>query len=397
MKKILFFAVLVSILAPVREATAHARSMSYSRWEFDAAGATVRLRVSRLELTRFPTGQAEPSYFTSRLQLLRDGEPCAPGEATRIATASGDWTVYRWRIDCAEGGSRAIRSAVMDDVISTHAHFARIESEAGGQAVEIREKLLTRTDPVWELGDRIAASSGGSSLLDYVLLGASHILSGWDHLAFVAVLLLFAASAREVAVMVTGFTVAHSLTLALAVLGVVRPEPIAVEIHIGFSIALVAAENIWLMIGKDRWIPGLFTAALLGAMTIAVAGFGALGPWAWFGLAIFSICHFRLLDLSPNPARLRAGVTFAFGLVHGLGFAGALMELQLPAGRLVPALFGFNVGVELVQLLVIAMAWPVLASLKKGGAAGSSRLLSEWGSAALFGLGIFWVVFRTWG
>jgi hypothetical protein len=77
---------------------------------------------------------------------------------------------------------------------------------------------------------------------------------------------------------------------------------------------------------------------------------GAVGPSTLLGLALFTACHLGLLAASERPARLRALVAFAFGLIHGFAFAGVLAEMDLPRARLVPALVGFNVGVELGQL-----------------------------------------------
>jgi hypothetical protein len=236
----------------------------------------------------------------------------------------------------------------------------------------------------------------GTSVWGYVRLGAEHIAGGWDHLAFVFALLLLAGSLREVVTLVTGFTLAHSLTLGLAVLGVFRPESSAVEILIGFSIALVAAENNWLVGGKDRWVPSVFVGFLLAGLVLAAAGSGALFPAAWAGMALFSACHFFLLAGSERPERLRAAVAFAFGLVHGFGFAGVLMEMELPLNRLLPGLFGFNVGVELGQLAAVALAWPLVHWLERRRPA-AYRFFAETGSAAVFGLGIFWLVTRTWG
>jgi hypothetical protein len=121
---------------------------------------------------------------------------------------------------------------------------------------------------------------------------------------------------------------------------------------------------------------------------------GTLAAYAWIGLALFSACHFAQLRRSSRPARLRAALAFAFGLVHGFGFAGVLMELELPATRLVPALFGFNLGVELGQLAVVAIAWPALALLERRSPE-AYRRVAETGSAVIFALGTFWLVARN--
>jgi len=194
---------------------------------------------------------------------------------------------------------------------------------------------------------------------------------------------------------VTAFTVAHSVTLGLAVLGVVRPEGAAVEALIGYSIALVAAENSWLLAGRGRAVPALVTAGLLALAALSAAGIGAVSAAGLVGLALFSLCHFGLLARVERPARLRAAVAFAFGLVHGFGFAGVLAEMSLPVGRVVPALFGFNVGVEIGQLGVVAVAWPLLRVLARRGGDGAYRAVAELGSAAICGLGLYWFVTRT--
>ena len=107
--------------------------------------------------------------------------------------------------------------------------------------------------------DQPAASGStvgaGTSLGEYIALGIEHILTGYDHLAFLLALLLIGSSLGEVAKVVTGFTVAHSITLGLTILGYVRPEARSVEALIGLSIALVAAENVWL--GLDKAMPSV--------------------------------------------------------------------------------------------------------------------------------------------
>jgi len=163
---------------------------------------------------------------------------------------------------------------------------------------------------------------------------------------------------------------------------------------IAASIALVAAENGWLLAGRDRIVPALCVGAFLAAAAAALLQLGTLGPALWLGLALFTACHFALLRDSQNPARLRAALAFAFGLLHGFGFAGVLMDLSLPPEHLVRALFGFNIGVEIGQLAVVAVAWPLLALLGRFRPA-AARLTAEVASAAILALGVFWLAERA--
>ena len=140
----------------------------------------------------------------------------------------------------------------------------------------------------------------------YLQLGFRHIIpEGFDHILFVLGIFLLATELKPVLVQVTSFTVAHSVTLGLAMSGVLLVSPRIVEPLISLSIAYVAIENI-----------------VIGRLTL------------W-----------------------RPAVVFGFGLFHGMGFAGALRELRVPQGQFFPALVSFNVGIELAQLSIIAAAF----------------------------------------
>jgi hypothetical protein len=398
------FPVLLALLATVASlgiaatAAAHGRSVSYSTWDLDADGARVRARISRLELTRLaldPVASQQQSdrvgrLLAAQLQMFAAGRRCEPAGAPTPLAASPGQVVYAWRLECPGAGPRSIRSELLLGAAPSHLHFARVTRE--GSSVE---RVLTQAEPTWELFDAATERpSRGTSFVDYLGIGVRHILSGWDHLAFVLALLLLAVTVREVVALVTGFTVAHSITLGLAVLGVVRPEIRVVEALIGFSIALVAAENTWLLAGRGRAIPLLVTSSLV---TLAVLNVSALPRLAAAGLALFAACHFAMLRASSRPARLRAAVAFAFGLIHGFGFAGVLAEMSLPAERLVPALVGFNLGVEAGQLVVVVVAWPLLRLIARQFGAPAERLVVEFGSAVICGLGTFWFVTRAFG
>lgn len=152
-----------------------------------------------------------------------------------------------------------------------------------------------------------ANQSNWSIARQYLMLGIEHILYGLDHLLFVASLMLIVRDWRVLVKTITAFTIAHSLTLALATFGLVTLPSAPVEAMIALSILLVAAEAVRMERGKT-------------SLTIT---------WPWV-------------------------VAFGFGLLHGFGFAGAMVDLGLPQSDIPLALFAFNVGVEIGQLLFIA-------------------------------------------
>ncbi len=176
----------------------------------------------------------------------------------------------------------------------------------------------------------------------YTMLGIEHILTGFDHLMFVIGLLLLVGFERRLIVTITAFTVAHSLTLASAALGLLTLRPPPVEATIALSIMLVAGE--------------------------------------------------ALRDRQTLSRRWPALVAFLFGLVHGLGFAGALKEVGLPEQHLWVALLTFNVGVELGQLMTVGLAWAVHRALRDMPAMAKAR------QALLYGIGsmaAYWSLTRV--
>lgn len=387
------FLVAALLLAFAGSASAHRRGESYSDWVLEAAGgqagATVRAQASQLELTRLQLDPAQADYLEragavlrSDLQLWSDAGRCRPGPAAAKLGADG-WVSAQWTVRCPGATGLAIRSRLFQAVAPSHLHFTRARLADGA----VLERVLTHAEPAFVIGE---PPDVAASLARYVQLGVGHILSGWDHVAFVLALVLLATRLAEVALLATGFTLAHSLTLAAAVLGWADVREDAVEAVIGFSIALVAAENLWLRAGRDR-ATGWLAAAVLAAL--AALGATQLSPVLLAGLALFTACYFALLRRAQRPLRLRIAVAFVFGLVHGFGFADALTPLQLPPDRIAAGLLGFNVGVELGQLLVIAVAWPLLQALGRRPAA--RQWTGDVASAAICALGTFWFVTRA--
>ena len=401
-------------LAPL--AVAHGRSVSYSSWEIDSRGAVVTVRLRLLELSRLgpealpPGSVRDPNAFSlpdlsarrfpTDLVLIADDELCQPDPIAQRRPDEPGWVRYRWRLECPpDAGSLVIRSRILLDVAPSHMHFARVRFV--GNRARVREQVLTEASPEFEIrrpGDDASPGDSkgeiGSRLVDYLQLGIEHILTGWDHLAFVFGLLLLASRFGEVARLVTGFTLAHSLTLALAVQGLVHPRAAAVEAVIAFSVALVAIEKGWILCGRNRVVPIAVLTGLASLGLASMMGWTSLPVLTIVGLVLFSACYFSLASRSDSEW-LRVCLTFAFGLVHGFGFAGILIEMTLPTDRLVPALIGFNLGVELGQIGVVLLLWPLLRFGSRLASKDTTRLASEISAAALCGLGLYWLAVRV--
>jgi hypothetical protein len=226
----------------------------------------------------------------------------------------------------------------------------RYAARYGGSVLRVDE--ADRIDAAWLLagqesvpyaiGEGFRERTLVDVLLEYMVLGFTHILpKGLDHILFVLGLFLLSTRKGPLLIQVTAFTVAHTLTLALAVYGVVSLPRSIVEPLIAASIAYVAFENI----------------------------------------------------LTPQLKPWRAWVVFGFGLLHGLGFAGVLQELGLPREHLLPALASFNVGVELGQLAVIALAFLAAGIAGRNQSWYRPRVVIP-ASATIAAVAVFWTVQR---
>lgn len=383
---------IVSLNGVANEAVAHSRPLSYSRWQVDARTVRVRLQVSTADLRSVlaadPTGTAELEASAARalqrgLTLSSAAGGCRPRPAQHEA-ALGGWEIWSWVYDCPSRESLKVEFGFAELLLAGHRHLVRVDDASG-----IRDLVLELASPSCELTPR-AGSHGSFSR--YVALGVEHLWTGWDHIAFLLGLLLLADNVRQIVSLVTSFTLAHSVTLALAAFRFIVPVPSATETLIAFSVSLVAAENTWLLTNRGWGIPG---SLVIGCVVLMLVG-GGLGVVSICGLVLFTICHFALLWRPQPDATLRMLVAFAFGLIHGLGFAGAMNELDLPRAALVRALFGFNSGVELGQLSIVMLLWPIFRFVNRFGL-DAVRLCQLTLTALICGLGVFWFVVRNFG
>jgi hypothetical protein len=227
-------------------------------------------------------------------------------------------------------------------------------------------------------------------------MGIMHIFTGVDHQAFLLGLILLSRRLRDLAFVVTGFTLGHSATLALAVTGIFRPHAEFIDALFGLTIALVGAECLAENTRRPA-VVALGVAGLLLAMAIAhLFGFGGLPVLLLLGSGLFAANYLMIAGHLRDAARLRLVVTLVFGLIHGFGFAANLLEMKLPVGHLAQLLLGFNLGVEIGQLTLVIAVIALAALLVRQGWSLPRRLVADFGAAFLMGLGLFWFVSRSY-
>jgi hydrogenase/urease accessory protein HupE len=357
-------AVLLALAAPCGRVAAHQVELSSARLELSADRA-VRLelamkgsdvdRVAGTKIVDMQTGLVDAgrlaastapivTYVTAHIGVVSaDGAPCRLAPVTVAPDEDGIVARLAWSCDAA-GGDLVYRSTLLVDAEPAARQVVLI---GGGK--EPAQALLdaTRTE--------LRLTAPPPTLLEvigrYSEAGIEHIFLGYDHIAFLIAIVLWARRLWPVVKIVTAFTIAHSITLSLAALGIIVVPSVIVEPAIAASIVFVAVENFFSRDIDRRWRD-----------------------------------------------------TFGFGLIHGFGFAAALQEFGLPRGNIAAALGAFNLGVEIGQVAIVSLVIPALILLDRAFASPSVTshapalrpaplvyLLS--GGIAV--LGCYWVLERT--
>ncbi len=315
----------------VPAAEAHRPGLSYARIDGDTLSLTfarpelgMRLPVADLDAARVIIADAT----IDKASVTASGVPCEIGDPT-VRDVQGDGIEIFARLDCPAGTRWQFTAAYLSDFEPGHRHYL----EAAGQPIAV----LDAGNPVVEFASLANRTDVAKQFLG---LGVEHIWTGYDHLLFLFGLLLTAPTLRTMLLIVTGFTIAHSITLTLAALEIVHLPPGVVEPAIALSILWVGIENLW-----------------------------------------------------KPPARRRVLLTFLLGLIHGFGFAGLLIELGLPRTSLVLALFSFNGGVELGQAAIVAGVLPLFLWLRRFGWWEAKAIPAL--SVGVASAGAFWFIQRV--
>jgi hydrogenase/urease accessory protein HupE len=326
-------------------ALAHQPSVSYGELSVRGSSVAVVLRFSiwdlraamRIDDPAHPPLGALTRLLLEPIRVEAQGRACALESRVTAAPEGEDGLALTARWSCPETvEDLSVRAGFIEALPPGHTHLARVDFGQG----EVSQRVAQADDPSFEAR---RARSASREFGRFLLLGVEHIFTGYDHIAFLVGLLLLGGTVRELVKIVTAFTAAHSLTLALATLGVLTPSPRLIEPLIAASIVFVGAENLWAL--RTR-----------GAET---------------------------------ALRHRWMITFAFGLVHGFGFASVLRALQLPRAVLATGLVSFNLGVEVGQIAIVLLAFPLLRRVR------ALPRFAAAGSAAIALLGAIWTLQRV--
>ena len=386
-------------LAGASAAFAHTRSESHSDWQIEGTHIETTVAIPEIEVKRLGppnstiTNEQVARYMQGKATVTADGKPCAnPGGAKALA-ATGQFRRVQYEFDCPTDKNMKLGFTGFFELVPSHTDFAQI-SQAGHGFVEQLFQNDSRVIPVGGPSSEQELRQAG--FFKYVSMGIMHIFTGVDHMSFLVGLILLSKRTKDLLFVVTGFTIGHSCTLALAVTGILRPHGEYIDALVAFTIAMVGAENIGVATGK----PGI-VAAGMGGMLILMAlgkvlGFGGLPALLTLGAGIFAANYLMISGHLANAARIRLVVTLVFGLIHGFGFAAGLLEMKLPQDKLAELLFGFNIGVEIGQVCVVLTVLGVTALLIKLKMGLPRRLVVDLASAGLVGIGLYWFLGRAY-
>ena len=366
MKRVAAVLLLALACAP---ALAHKPSDAYLTIERDGATLTARFDFALRDLDNALTLDANgdgaitwgevrakhdaiAAYVAERIGVASAGERCAL-EVTRHALdthTDGTYAVLSLAGRCPQSGpTLTVDYRVFADIDPQHRGLLNFVERGQSRSV-----VFGADHPQWVIGGDAAGPL--LQFVTYVDEGMWHIWLGFDHILFLVSLLLpavlilregawkpapsFRAAFVDVARVVTAFTLSHSITLSLAALGIVALPSRWVESAIALSVVLAALNNLFPLVANGRWI-----------------------------------------------------AAFGFGLLHGFGFASALADLGLPSGSLARSLAGFNIGVELGQLAIVAAFLPLAYALR--GTRTYRRLVLRGGSAAIAAIAAVWLAERA--
>lgn len=400
MKKLLnLFCATLVFLSSGAPAFAHTRSETHSSWQ--VAGSTVRLQftVPDLESQRLtpdgamPTMDAEGKYVASHVGAFSGDKACPMTQGPRPVSSAGGYRRFEFTFECPSAADVKVHSSAWFELVSSHTNFAQIQTESG----DFVEELITIDQQTLD----VTSASGASPLqyagfFDFVGMGIMHIFTGIDHMSFMLGLVLISRRVRDLLFVVTGFTIGHSITLALAVTGLLRPEAQYIDALVALTIALIGAENL-----GDATHRPLTVALGLGGILFVMAGFKYFGApvtlpmTLLIGGGIFTANYLMLTGHLKDAGRVRLVVTLVFGLIHGFGFAATLLQERLPTNRLAELLVGFNVGVEIGQVTVVLSALGVAYLLVKTKLGLPRAIFTDLAASFLVAEGLYWFLGRT--
>ena len=367
---ILFF-----LLSPLN---AHYFSESFSKWNVVDNKVEANFSLLTLESTRifqvenyqkimFEENLSETDvfkiYLSQHLKVTSEGKSCSLVDEIKELNSQEGSLNLSLNFECPSNKEIKIINNALFNLVQSHIHIARIYIDNNLYT----EKALFFNDQSIDLNEEKENNSFSNSFYKFFSLGLDHILSGYDHLLFILGLLLLVTNLKRLLLVITGFTIGHSLTLSLSVINIIQVKSSLVEALIGYTIMFVGLEYLYKE-NKDHRVSMIFITTL--SLLLLIFG-NLINPnFPYFlilGILLFSLGYFYLLKNLNSENNLLSIITIIFGLIHGFGFGGFLLGSKISSENIFSGLLGFNLGVEVGQIifvLLILLIYKLLMTLK---------------------------------
>lgn len=360
----IIFSLLVLFISS-QTASAHYFSESYSNWIINKHKISANFSILKLEATRIlqidsyqelgkegnlSEGEVFLEYFKERIAVFSTGVKCKSDKQATLVNGKEEYLNIEISFLCSSSNQIKIINNVLFDIAQSHVHLSRIKMND-----DILEKALFYNDQTIEVDDLIDTNdiTFFSKVTKFIYSGVIHILSGFDHLIFLLGLLILTQNIRHIFIAITGFTIGHSITLALAALDIVVPNTFMIEALIGFTILFISTEY---MLKEARSYMPILSILLLILFFVGLSTLFleiSISLISVIGLILLTIGYFGITSSLTNNANFRIIITSLFGLIHGFGFGAFLLNSDFDKSNAIAALFGFNLGVELGQIIFV--------------------------------------------
>ena len=381
-----------------QEAFAHTRSVSYSSWLITNDEIVMTFSAPAREVTKLKEYKTlYPDLSASLNKHLLDSIILNPEgslvKSKSLIAEQGTIAIeHTYKIKA--NSLLTIEMNAFYEVSSNHTHYATHKT-TNGKNRSIILNQNNRSFEVTSTSKNLKDESFQAVLLGYINLGFTHILSGFDHLVFLLVLLLLCRSLKELIFTATGFTIGHSITLFLAASNLLIPNTKIIESLIGLTIVIAAIEAIRLPIIELKKLRMLSVCLFVSIFLISFFTSYINNSLLIIGMGLLTISYLRLIEDENASSKYRPLLATIFGVIHGFGFANILNEIGIIKANFLLALLGFNLGVELGQILVLSVLWYIYVHVKKNMKNIHFAEIRSLLSSILLAIGLYWFITRS--
>lgn len=382
------------------ESVAHTKSVSYSTWNIQEDQIILNFTVSSREITKLREYQINypnlnDSLKSHLIQKIHSDQIKSEPLINVLNTEIG-MTGLSLIFDTNQFEKYIFDMNIFFEEIPGHIHYARINHHIG----QMRTLVLNQNNHEIIIFSELSAveeQKWFDSFKQYIGLGFTHILEGIDHLLFLLALLILCKSFKSLVFAATGFTIGHSLTLGLAASDIVIPEVNIIESLIGWTIILASIESINLPRHELRKIQSGVLLIVIAMILLSTLNINELKIGFILGLGMLTLAILKLGEEPDQSEKLRPMLAIIFGTIHGFGFANILSEISLDRTNFLVSLLGFNIGVEIGQILVLVIMWGLMSFLATKILSNNIKKITGLVSSILCSIGLYWFLTRLMG